>query len=565
MEIQGTINKYQLDDNALQIAEIERTTKDETKNKTKEKKHHTTKLLTERVSIQSNTGYLLQQTRILNQLYAEFAGKCTPFKIEVSKPHSHSMIISASNKSHITKIRQYIIKHIQNKILSIKCGDKKAAVIGAGGLNFKMIKDECHLNQMWEDDVISGLIHIYDRNLRLAYKAMDRIQNILDRTSILSLPIGQYGLLIVDKAYWLDFIREHSNAFIVGLDMKPSELHKRKLKQIEDLNTRNLSEQENANLVRDLIENTMKSRLLISGDSEEITMNATQMLYEFLKDTEEIEIEKKQFGHVLGKYKRTINAIINEVETKFIDDGEYKKYFQSEQIEENENDDPFWLEGLRFSIFPTDEVYGFCSIWIHAPPFMRNALKYYINSVILQRRTFRFTNATNFWIQLLLEYKMECYIIWQQIEKLFGVKCKLVKTQKDIKLDENDEKYKRIYDGDTYLLLESMDRNNKLNVPGIRKYLDDLAENSTKMGLGAYNNLFQRDLLQFWQNMANECGVSIMFNDENNEILIIGLSENVKSYQDKLLKVIKKIKVREDQDMQETIDKQYLVTINNGL
>lgn len=361
----------------MQIAEIEKTDK-------KEPKTHSHQLLNEKVSIQSSTGYLLQQKRIVNQIFAEFADRCTPFKLNVSKPHSFSVTISAKTQANINKLRHYIIKQIQHKILSAKCGDKKSAVIGAGGLNLKMIKDECELYYIWEDDVVPGLIHIYDRNMSKGYKAANKIQSILDKTSILPLPIGQYGLLIIDNAYWLDFIREHSNAFIVGLDVKPSELHKRKVQQIKHLNDEsNANDPNQLNLIKNIMENSMKSRLMISGDTEEITMNATQMLYEWLKDTEEIEVDKEAFAHVLGRYKRTIYAIVNEVESKFIDGGQYREYFESEQIAENESSDPFWLEGLRLSIFPIDEEYGKCSIWTHGPPFMRKALRYYINSVVL--------------------------------------------------------------------------------------------------------------------------------------------------------------------------------------
>merc|ERR1712129_635160 len=118
------------------------------------------------------------------------------------------------------------------------------------------------------------------------------------------------------------------------------------------------SEENKLNLMRDIVEHIMKSRLMISGESEEETVNATQMLYEFLKDTEEIEIDKQMFAHILGKYKRTIYAIVNEVESKFIDAGKYVLHFETEQIAENEASDPFWLEGLRLSIFPIDEAYG---------------------------------------------------------------------------------------------------------------------------------------------------------------------------------------------------------------
>lgn len=557
LQIQETISKYRIDNNSIQIAQLQKEGKSD--ESTKMKKEHSTKLLSERMSLQSSTGYLLQQRRILNQIFAEYADQCSPFKIEVSKPHPHSVTISAQNKSNITKIRQYILRQIQSKILSIKCGDKKAAVIGAGGLNLRIIRDECQLAFLWENDQIPGLMHIYDRNIRNGYNAMNRIQSIMDRTSILPLPIGQYGLLIMDNAYWLDFIREHSNAFIVGLDVKPSELQKRKLQQIESLNqsetalsavdgqseTQNIENADNlkeVNLMRDIIEKTMKSRLLISGDSEDITLNATQMIYEFLKDTEEMEIEKKQFGHILGKYKRTINAILNEVESKFIDDGQYKAHFGEEQIAENDREDPFWLEGLRLSVFPCDEHYGRCSLWIHGPPFMRNALKYYINSVLLNRRKFLFTHSTSFWIQSLFEHKGQCTVIYDSMRRLFGNKMKLVETQRDIVIDEESSEYRRLYDGETYLLVESMSKEQKLNVEGIRNFMDDLVGNSTKMALGQYLYLFEGDLMAFWVSLADECGVSVVFDAKDGQILIIGLKVNVSEFQGRMLEIIKQIK-----------------------
>ena len=60
---------------------------------------------------------------------------------------------------------------------------------------------------------------------------------------------------------------------------------------------------------------------------------------------------------------------------------------------------------------------------------------------------------------------------------------KLVKTEKDIKTDDELGEYQRSYDGETYLLLESMSRDNKLNVNGNRKFMDGLVANITKMGL----------------------------------------------------------------------------------
>ena len=89
-------------------------------------------------------------------------------------------------------------------------------------------------------------------------------------------------------------------------------------------------------------------------------------------------------------------------------------------------------------------------------------------------------------------------------------------------------------------MLETIDRNSKLNIDGIRKYLNDLVTNSIKISVGGYNNLFQTDdNRNFWQNMANECAVAIVFNNENSEIFIIGSHCNVNQFQDKMLTVLK--------------------------
>ena len=142
------------------------------------------------------------------------------------------------------------------------------------------------------------------------------------------------------------------------------------------------------------------------------------------------------------------------------------------------------------------------------------------------------------------------------LEKLFRAKIKLVKTEHIP--DEEDKKqeiYKRIYDGETYILLESKSRDNKLNVDGIRNFIGNLVENSIKMGLAKYSYLFdQNDSMQFWLKLAIESNVCIIFNKEQNEILIIGLQSDVENYQSKLLQIIKKV-----QEKQSTfVDKEYL-------
>merc|ERR1712083_1030349 len=124
--------------------------------------------------------------------------------------------------------------------------------------------------------------------------------------------------------------------------------------------------------------------------------------------------------------------------------------------------------------------------------------------------------------------------------------------------------YRRLYDGQTYLLVESMSREHKLNVEGIRKFMDDLVANSTKMALGQYVHLFQgSDLMEFWVSMADECGVSVVFDAQNGQILIIGLKVNVAEYQGRLLQIIKQIKKMHDIDS-ESINSELLKSISNN-
>ena len=118
---------------------------------------------------------------------------------------------------------------------------------------------------------------------------------------------------------------------------------------------------------------------------------------------------------------------------------------------------------------------------------------------------------------------------------------KLVKSQRDEEIDQDSGQYRRLYDGETYLLLEAMSRDAKLNVDGIRKFLDDLVASSTKMGLGKYAHLFDgNDAMKFWNALANECNMSVVFDAANAQILMIGLNENVKQFQDEMLQIIKK-------------------------
>mmetsp|Transcript_7052 Transcript_7052/g.11642 ORF Transcript_7052/g.11642 Transcript_7052/m.11642 type:complete len:84 (-) Transcript_7052:14-265(-) len=77
------------------------------------------------------------------------------------------------------------------------------------------------------------------------------------------------------------------------------------------------------------------------------------------------------------------------------------------------------------------------------------------------------------------------------------------------------------------------------------------------MGLGNYSYLFeQNNALEFWMHVAEECGVSIVFDAEKKEILMIGLQANVKQYQQQMLRIIKEIKSEEIG--KELIDKEYL-------
>lgn len=150
-------------------------------------------------------------------------------------------------------------------------------------------------------------------------------------------------------------------------------------------------------------------------------------------------------------------------------------------------------------------------------------------------------------------------MIYGMLQKLFGVKMKLVRSQKNEEIDKESGEYVRLYDGETYLLMEAMSRDSKLNVNGIRKFMDDLVASSTKMGLGKYCYLFeQNDSMSFWKELANGCNISIVFDSENKQILMIGLEENVKEYQDKLLQIIKKTKIQNENFVNSSVDANYL-------
>ena len=160
----------------------------------------------------------------------------------------------------------------------------------------------------------------------------------------------------------------------------------------------------------------------------------------------------------------------------------------------------------------------------------------------------------------MFEHKAECTVIYGMLQKPFGVKMKFVRSQKNEEIDKESGEYERLYDGETYLLMEAMSRDSKLNVNGLRKFMDDLVASSTKMGLGKYCYLFeQNDSMRFWKELANECSISIVFDSENKQILMIGLEENVKEYQDKLLQIIKKTKSQHENEFVTcSVDANYL-------
>ena len=542
MDSDVNVNEKDLPENVVQqMEEYKQNMQDNSETVHETRKFHDNKLnhVSSRIHVSKQTCYLLTQQDILKHIIGNFK-EYMPFKINVmSKNNSYT--VECNNDKCVKEIKQYISKHIQNNIKSIQCGIKKVGVIGPGGIFIKAIKYQSKCSYIWNDNVTPGLINIYDYNINHVNKAFKLIEDKIDNITILSLNIGQYGLLIMDNAYWLNIIRQNSGSFIVGLDPTPHATIKRDMY----LNRYNsIDSNENISDEYDN-DNETKCRLLISGDNTEIIQNALQLFYEYMYNCEQKIIDRSEFNGIIGRNHKVIKAIINEVETSYIANRKFERYFTKEEIIMKDKNDPNWVESLRLSIFDNKIDH---SIWIHGPKFMREAINNYINSVIMEKRFLSFSHleVNKPMIMVIL------HVIKPVLLGHFGVKYKIV-----FKMNDDD-------DFKDYIVFEVSDRNNKINVNGIRMMLHEYMDGSTMINIEKYKDIFTshfKDIL--WSKLAYKCNVKILChnyddlnilcdnlntinedtnNNENNgfkKIIIIGNKNDVEIYQEKLVKIIK--------------------------
>ena len=278
-ELAETIDRYRMDGEAqpnlsdvCTLEQAQQAQQAQQQSHSAQKEKSLVSLVCEKVSVESSTGYLLQQRRVLSRVVAALSKTGTgPLKLSVSEPSRLSVRVWASDRAQLARVRRWIKRHITAKTRSVQCGEKRAAVVGAKGLRLRMLREESGVEFLWEDQAVPGLMHMYDADPTRVHRALHAVESVLSRTCIVALPVGQLGLLVLDRAYWLDVIREHSGALIVGLDVKPSQL----LRQ----HNRHSQSQSQTQAQTEPV----KSRLLISGDSAGETERAQQMMLSKLK------------------------------------------------------------------------------------------------------------------------------------------------------------------------------------------------------------------------------------------------------------------------------------------
>lgn len=288
-------------------------------------------------------------------------------------------------------------------------------------------------------------------------------------------------------------------------------------------------------------DNELKSRILISGENIEVIQNALQMFYEYLYSTEEKIIDKNEFMNIIGKRNQIINAMINEIETEYIINCKYKEHFSEEDIKMKNSRDINWIESLKLTIFVNRNNN---SIWIYGPEFMRNALKNYISSIILMKRFFSFS--------YLNKDRNICYIVLYILKNIlnnkFNVKFKIC--------EKTNNEFECNYEN--YILFQVRDKNNIININGIRMILNEFMEGTRIINIENYKNIFNKNLFDnLWKILANKYNVKLLGNDlgdikelndnlkefkqsiYDSKIIIVGKKEDSDLFQQKMVDIIK--------------------------
>ncbi|ETO22737.1 hypothetical protein RFI_14456, partial [Reticulomyxa filosa] len=126
------------------------------------------------------------------------------------------MVVEGKDNKTIEAIVKHVKESIEKNLVLVDSGPlKRQAIIGTSGSIVKSIKEKFDVAFIWEDDVVQGLFY-----------AAQHLEKRLDRSRILHLPVGQYSLLLANRASHLNLIRKTNDALIHTLDMQPTSLLK---------------------------------------------------------------------------------------------------------------------------------------------------------------------------------------------------------------------------------------------------------------------------------------------------------------------------------------------------